>query len=125
MAGWTKPELDQLEAAEELRIAPVRPDGTPRKPVTIWAVTHDGHLYARSAVKGRNASWYRGVKATRRGRIRSGGVEKDVELVDADPAINAEVDAAYRSKYRRYAGRILDSCLTPEARSTTIQIVPR
>ncbi len=58
-------------------------------------------------------------------RIRSGGVEKDVELVDADPAINDEVDAAYRSKYRRYAGRILDSCLTPDARSTTIQIVPR
>ena len=125
MAGWTKPELDHLEAAEELRIAPVRPDGTPRKPVTIWAVTHDGGLYARSAVKGRNASWYRGVRATRRGRIRSGGVEKDVELIDADPAINDEVDAAYRSKYRRYAGRILDSCLTPDARSTTIQIVPR
>jgi hypothetical protein len=35
------------------------------------------------------------------------------------------MDAAYRAKYRRYAGSILNSVLTPEARSTTIKLVPR
>jgi hypothetical protein len=45
--------------------------------------------------------------------------------VDADHAINDEVDAAYRAKYRRYAGSILNSVLTPQARATTIKLVPR
>lgn len=40
-------------------------------------------------------------------------------------AATEEVDAAYRAKYRRYAGRILNSCLSPEARSTTIRVIPR
>jgi hypothetical protein len=38
--------------------------------------------------------------------------------------INEEIDAAYRTKYRRYAS-IVDSIVTPEARSTTIKLVPR
>jgi hypothetical protein len=48
-----------------------------------------------------------------------------VTFVDADHDIEDEVDAAYRAKYRRYAGRILDSVLTPEARSATVKLVPR
>ncbi|TMD28392.1 MAG: DUF2255 family protein, partial [Chloroflexi bacterium] len=43
----------------------------------------------------------------------------------ADHARDDDIDAAYRSKYRRYTGRILNSCLTPEARSTTLRLVPR
>jgi hypothetical protein len=45
--------------------------------------------------------------------------------VDADHAIDDEVDAAYGAKYRRYAGSILNSVLTPEARSATLQLAPR
>jgi outer membrane scaffolding protein for murein synthesis (MipA/OmpV family) len=48
-----------------------------------------------------------------------------VTFIDADHNLDDEVDAAYRAKYRRYAGSILDSVLTPEARSTTIKLVPR
>ena len=36
-----------------------------------------------------------------------------------------EVDAAYRAKYQRYAGSILNSVLTTPARSTTIKLLPR
>ncbi len=39
--------------------------------------------------------------------------------------MNDEVDTAYRAKYRRYAGSILNSVLTPEARSATLKLVPR
>ena len=39
--------------------------------------------------------------------------------------IDDEVDGAYEASTPRYGGRILNSALTPEARSTTIKLVPR
>ena len=38
MGAWTSDELGKIGAAEELQIAPVRRDGTPRNPVTAWVV---------------------------------------------------------------------------------------
>jgi len=124
MSAWTGDELNRIGSAEEIQIARQRPDGTLQGRVTVWAVRHGDAIYIRSAVKGRNAAWYRSVEQTHRGRIRGGGVQQDVDFVDADDQVNDEVDSAYRSKYHRYAGRILNSCLTPEARSTTIRVMP-
>ena len=108
-----------------MQIAPLRRDLGLGPPVTVWAVRRGDDIYIRSAVRGRNAAWFRAVQQTHKGRIWGGGIEKDVTFLDAEPDVNDEVDAAYRTKYRRYAGRILNSCLTPEARSTTIKLVPR
>ena len=127
MASWTGDESSRLARAEEVEIAPRRGDGSLRPRVTVWLVRAGDDLYVRSAVKGRDAAWYRGVQETHRGRIWARGkerIEKDVDFVTADPEVNDDVDAAYRSKYRRYAGRILDSCLTPDARSTTLRLEP-
>ena len=124
MTQWTSDQLDKVGRAEELQLASIRPDGTLRKPVTIWVVRHGDDLYARS-VGGRSAHWFRGTQERHEGRIRAGGVQQDVAFVDADHDIDDEVDAAYRAKYRRYAGSVLNSTLTPEARSTTIKLVPR
>src|ERR1700730_14070009 len=124
MTKWTTDELTRIGRAEELQIASRRRDGTLRNPVTIWVVPHDGSLYVRS-VRGRTAAWFRGAQERHEAQIRAGGVEKDVTLVDAVHDIDAEVDAAYRAKYRRYAGSVLNSVLTPEARSTTIKLEPR
>jgi hypothetical protein len=74
---------------------------------------------------GRRAHWFRGTQERHEGRIRPRDVHQDVTFVDADHDIDDEVDAAYRAKYQRYTGSILNSLLTPEARSTTIKIVPR
>jgi hypothetical protein len=125
MSKWTSDELTRIGSAEELQIAPRGRDGTLRKPVTVWVVPAGDSLYVRSAVKGRNAAWFRGVQETHEGRIWAGGLEKDVTFVEVGHDTDDEVDAAYRAKYRRYAGRILNSVLTPEARSTTIKLVPR
>jgi hypothetical protein len=125
MIAWTTDELTKIGRAEVLRIASLRRDGTLRKPATVWVVRHDDSLYVRSAVKGRNAAWFRGTQERHEGRVRAGGVEKDVTFVDADHDIDDEVDAAYWAKYRRYAGSFLNSVLTPEARFTTIKLVPR
>jgi hypothetical protein len=124
MTAWTNDQLDKIGNAEEVQIATHRRDGTLRKPVTVWAVRHDDGIYVRS-VRGRDGHWFRGTQEKHEGRIRAGGVQQDVTFIDAGHDIDNEVDAAYRAKYRRYAGRILSSVLTPEARSTTIKLVPR
>ncbi len=124
MTPWTSDQLDKVGRAEEVQIASIRRDGNVGKPVTVWAVRHDDDVYVRS-VRGRDAHWFRGTLERHEGRIRAGGVQQDVTFVDADHDIDDEVDAAYRAKYRRYAGSILNSVLTPEARSTTIKLVPR
>jgi hypothetical protein len=124
MTQWTSDQLDKIGAAEEVEIASVRPDGKLRKPVTVWVVRHVDDLYVRS-VRGRSGHWFRGTQERHEGWIRAGGALQDIKFVDADHEIDDEVDAVYRAKYRRYAGSILNSVLTPEARSTTIKLVPR
>jgi hypothetical protein len=124
MTQWKSDHLDKLGKAEEVQIASARADGTMRKPVTVWAVRHGDDLYVRS-VKGRNGPWFRGTQEMHEGQIRTRGVQQDVTFVDADQSMESEIDASYRTKYRRYAGSILNSVLTPEARSSTTKLVPR
>jgi hypothetical protein len=125
MTTWTNDELKKIEAAEELQIASLRADGTLRKQVIIWVVRVGDDLYVRS-VYGRGSAWFRGVQTRHEGHIRAGGVDKDVTLVDESaPDINAQIDAAYRTKYRHYAASIISSIVSPEARSATIKLVPR
>jgi hypothetical protein len=124
MTAWKSDQLAKIGGAEEVRIAVLQRDRTPRKPVTVWLVRHGNDLYVRS-VGGRSGHWFRSTQETHEGRLRAGGVQQDVTFVDADRATDDEVDAAYRAKYRRYSGRILDSVLTPQARAATLKLVPR
>jgi hypothetical protein len=124
MTTWTSDELTKIETAEELEIASLRQDGSLRKPRTIWVVRVGNDLYVRS-VYGRTSDWFRGVQARHEGRIWAGGVEKDVTFVEDDSDIHDQIDAAYRTKYRRYAASIINSIISPEARSATIRLVPR
>ena len=124
MTTWTNDELTKIGTAEELQIASLRGDGTLRKPVTIWVVRLGDDLYVRS-VNGRTSAWFRGTQVRHEGHIQAGGVSKDVTYVEADPALNDQIDAAYRTKYRRYAASIVDTIVSPEARSATIKLVPR
>jgi len=124
MTTWTNDELNRIGTAEELQIASLRRDGTLRKPRTIWVVRLGDDLYVRS-VNGRTSDWFRGVQTRHEGHIRAGGVEKDVTFVEDDSDLNDQIDEAYRTKYQRYVGRILDSILTPEAQSAMIKLVPR
>ena len=123
MSTWTNDELDRIGGADELEIASLRRDGTLRNPVTIWVVRYGDDLYVRS-VNGRGSSWFRGVQVRHEGHIRAGGVDKDVDFVETDE-LNDELDAEYRTKYRRYAASITDSITSPEARAATLKLVPR
>jgi hypothetical protein len=124
MTTWTSSELNKIEKAEELQIASLRADGTLRKPVIIWVVRVGDELYVRS-VNGRTSAWFRGVESLHEGQIRAGGVVKDVTFVEvSDSKINDQIDAAYVTKYRRYAS-IARSMTTPAVRAATIKLVPR
>ena len=124
MTQWRSDELAKIGAAEEVQIASIRRDGALGKPATVWVGRHGDDLYLRS-VRGRSGHWFRGTQERHEGRIRAGGVQQDITFLDADHDMDDEVDAAYRTKYRRYAGSILNSVLTVEARATTIKLVPR
>ncbi len=123
MTAWTQPELTRIGGVEELEIVTLRHDGSPRKPVTIWVVRAGDDLYVRSAY-GRAAAWYRGTQARHEGHISSGGMTKDVTFADTDPAVLDQIDAAYRTKYRRHGAQYVNSVTSEEARSTTIRLVP-
>jgi len=124
MTTWTDDELTRIGTAEELEIASLRRDGTRRRPVTIWVVRHGDDLYVRS-VNGRTGAWFRGTQVRHEGHIQAGGIDKDVTFVGADPDINDQIDAAYRTKYRRYAASIIGHIVSSQARSATIKLVPR
>jgi hypothetical protein len=124
MTTWTSDELKKIGTAEELEIASLRRNDTMRNPVTIWVVRLGDDLFVRS-VNGRTSAWFCGTRVRHEGHIEAGGVAKDVTFVDADPGINDKLDAAYRTKYRRYAASIINSIVTPKARSTTMKVVPR
>lgn len=124
MTQWTSDQLEKVGRAEEVQIASVGRDGTLRRSVTVWAVRHGDDLYLRS-VAGRSGRWFRGTQDRHEGRISARGIQQDVAFADPDHGIDGEIDDAYRTKYRRYAGSILNSVLTPEARASTLKLVPR
>ena len=124
MTAGTSDELTRSGGAEELQLASVRPDGTLRPYVTIWGVRAGDDLYVRSA-HGPTNPWFRRAKASGAGRIRAGGLERDVTFAEAAPDVHAAIDAAYHAKYDQYGPRIVGSVVGPEAAAVTINLVPR
>ncbi|WP_238438429.1 DUF2255 family protein [Frankia nepalensis] len=123
MVDWNGTDLETIAAAEELRLASERVDGTLRDPVTMWVVRSGDQLYVRS-VKGPDGPWYRGAQSRRQGRVAAGGVRQDVTFRPADPGEYPGVDAAYREKYGRYPS-IVEHVLTDAARTSTLRLEPR
>ena len=125
MTSWTRHDLERIGAAEEMQLASFKEDGTLRKPVPIWVVRVGDDLYVR-AYRGREGAWFRHIQLRHEGRIVAGGVTKDVTFVDVndDEALNNEIDVAYQSKYRRYSATYVDPMIAPQARATTLKLVP-
>jgi hypothetical protein len=123
MSTWTADELDRVGAAEELRLASYRPDGTLRPAVTIWVVRVGGDVVVRSAY-GPGNGWFRRAQASGRGRVEAGGVTTEVRFAAADPDAHEAVDAAYHAKYDRHGPRIVGSVVGPGVVDVTLRLEP-
>ena len=124
MPGWTADELSRIGKADELQITSHRPDGSLRPYVTIWVVRSGDELFVRSAY-GHENGWFQRALTSGTGRIRAGGVERDVAFEEPGGAVDAELHAAYHSKYDRYGPSIVGTVVSPEAARSTLRLVPR
>lgn len=122
MTEWDDRDLAGIGGAGELRVAPMRGDGTLQRPRIIWVVRVGDDLFVRS-VNGADGAWFRGVQARNAGHISAGGVEANVLFQAADHDLDDEIDEAYRRKYGRSSSAV-ERITSPEARSTTIRLVP-
>jgi hypothetical protein len=124
MSAWTADELERIGAADELQISSRRSDGSLRRFITIWAVRHGDDIYVRSAYGPENG-WFVRALASGDGRIRAGGVERDVTFERPGPSVDAGIDRAYHAKYDRYGPRMVGTVVGPDAARTTLRLVPR
>ena len=125
MSGWAATELDTIAGRDELTVASRRNDSSLTRPRIVWVSCVGDEVFVRS-VNGPDAAWYRSTRVRHAGHISCGEVDKDVTFDDVseDTRLNAEVDAAYRAKYRHYARSIVDSICSAQARNTTLKLVP-
>lgn len=124
MSGWTTSELERVGDATEVELASRRPYGSLRPYVTMWVVRAGDDLYVRSAY-GPDNPWYRRARRSGAGRIRAGGVERDVTFGDADPSAQQAIDAAYHAKYDRYGPRIVGSVVGGAVHPLTVRLIPQ
>ena len=119
---WTAEQLAAVGDAEELEVSSRRGDGTLRPFVTIWAVRSGDDIYIRSAL-GPDNGWFRRALASGVGRIRAGGVEKDVAFERVSEG-HEVLDELYRAKYARYPKNIVDPVANPESHEATLRVIP-
>jgi hypothetical protein len=124
MSTSTSDELSCIGEAEELQLASERADQRVRPYVTMWVVRVGADVYVRSAA-GPDNPWYRRAVASGVGRIRAGGVERDVTFSEATTDVHDDIDAAYHAKYDRYGPQIVGTVVGLHAEAVTIRLIPR
>jgi hypothetical protein len=124
MSAWSPADLAAIGNATEYEISSLRPDGSLRPFVTIWGVRHGDDLYVRSAHGPGNPKFRRALQSGE-GRIRAGGVERDVAFETPGPDVADGITAVYHAKYDRYGPGPVGAVVTPEAILSTLRLVPR
>ena len=120
---WPADTLAAIDAADDLRVSPLRADGrTHGTPTWIWAVAVDGELYAR-AYNGARSSWYQAALARPDGRMHAAGEDRDIIFEPAPAELADQIDAAYRRKYA--TSPYLAPMISARARAASVRIVPR
>jgi hypothetical protein len=123
MSSWRPEDLKAFAASDDLHVSPFRDDGTTYgTPTWIWSVVVGDALYVR-AYNGTASRWYRAAMRQGAGRVRVAGRDYEVTFTAADPAVDHEIDDAYRLKYGD--SRYLEPMLSKRAQDATVAIAPR
>ena len=123
METFSPSELQAIGGADELRISSRRPDGSLRPFVIVWCVREREDIYVRSAYSG--SGWFHRAVISGRGRIRAGGVERDVVFEQAiDDATHERIDDAYHQKYDRYGPGNVGTVVGARVRDVTLRLTP-
>ncbi len=123
MSAWNRDELAAIGDAQLLELSSRRPDGSLRPGITMWVVGVDDDLYVRSA-HGPDNPWYVRARSSGTGRIRAGGMERDVVFADPDSGVDEAIDAAYHAKYDRHGPQIVGTVVGPDVHPLTIRLAP-
>jgi hypothetical protein len=119
---FTADELQKIDKADDLHIAPFREDGkTYGTPTWIWEVVVNDNLYVR-AYSGVNSRWYKSALQQKAGRIIAAGMTKEVTFEPVQGDINKLVDEAYKKKYS--SSPYLAHMISNPARTATVKIIP-
>ena len=124
MGTWTKDELRRIGQASELEVTSRRADGSLRPYTTIWHAPVGDALYLRSA-HGPENGWFRRALAAGSGRIRAGGVEKDVTFELADADVRIALDRVLHQRYDRHGSGPVGAITGPDVLGTTLKVLPR
>lgn len=120
---FTFEELQQINKADDLKIAPFREDGiTHGTPTWIWAVVVDGNLYVR-AYNGKSSRWFQSAVQQKAGQIHAAGTVKNVSFEAASSELNDKIDAAYKAKYS--GNPYLPPMISKRTKEATIKILPK
>lgn len=116
-------ELNRINEADDLKIAPLRSDGVSYgTPTWIWEVVVEGNLYVR-AYSGTQSSWYQSAIKQKAGHIHAAGVIWGVNFEPInDSILNEKIDTAYIEKYG--SSPYLASMISDRAKNATIKILP-
>jgi hypothetical protein len=123
MSGWIQDDFAKIGRATELQIASRRPDGSLRPFVTIWVVRAGDDIYVRSA-HGYDNGWFQRALHSDGGRIKAGGVERDVRFEQAGADVADAVTTSYRAKYDRYGPAIVATVVSAESLRSTLRVIP-
>jgi hypothetical protein len=123
--SWDRTELEQVGNATELQLAARRTDDTLSGYTVMWVVRVGTSLYVRSAY-GPGSAWYRRAVRYGRGRLRAGGVERDVvlEQLAPDDHVHTEIDASFHAKYDQYGPQIVGTVVGRDAATVTLRLDP-
>jgi len=122
MTTWPTDELKRIAESDDLHISPFRDDGvTYGTPTWIWSVVVDDALYVRG-YNGTKSRWYQAAIKQKAGRIKAGGMTKNVRFGSVDGPLIERIDKAYQTKYR--GSTYLGSMIGSSARSATVKITP-
>jgi hypothetical protein len=118
---WDSSVVGELAAAQEIDVIVPAP-ALPEVRTPIWVVESGGELYIRSW-KGAGGRWYRRATRFGAGSVATPAGAHQVRFTPIDdPAVEAAIDAGFRSKYA--ASPYTEAMIDPPAAGTTLRLDP-